>query len=225
MRALCAIGFVREAGVRLYAPTPLTATMAQPAYAAAHRHIFDHGATTYLRMPAYFASPAANYRIPTDPRAGIFQYANDTDLPSFQYYTEKMPPSMMENFSSFMEGTRSDHGNWLDWFPVRERLLDHFQGLPVAQDFPDQDVLLVDMGGSLGQDIKALARKIGADVQCRLVLQDLPSVVQKAKDLDHRIEAQGHDFFSPQPVKGKPSLYASISNIIFNHLRNLGRPD
>lgn len=68
----------------------------------------------------------------------------------------------------------------------------------------DQDVLLVDIGGSLGHDLSEFRRK-WPQVPGRLILQDLPKVVEQARsmDLDPAIELMTHDFFTEQPIKGE----------------------
>lgn len=72
----------------------------------------------------------------------------------------------------------------------------------VARD----DVLLVDVGGSMGHDLSEFRRK-WSDAPGRLVLQDLPDVVAQAKagQLHPSIEAMEHDFFTEQPIKGMVS--------------------
>lgn len=67
----------------------------------------------------------------------------------------------------------------------------------------DNDVLLVDIGGSIGHDLLEFRRK-WPDVRGRLVLQDRPEIIEKAKtmNLGPRIEPTVHDFFTEQPVKG-----------------------
>lgn len=81
------------------------------------------------------------------------------------------------------------------FFPVEQRLI---KGAKSSEG----DVLLVDQGGSLGHDISEFHKKHPL-APGRLVLQDLPSVIAQAKDLDSKIEATGHDFFTEQPVKGE----------------------
>lgn len=45
----------------------------------------------------------------------------------------------------------------------------------------------------------------------RLILQERPHIIELAKskgiDADGRIEAQAHDFFTPQPIKGARAYY------------------
>lgn len=63
------------------------------------------------------------------------------------------------------------------------------------------DILLVDVGGGKGHDlIKFLNRYPSA--WGRLILQDLPNLIQNLEGLSPGIQAMGHDFFTPQTVKG-----------------------
>lgn len=67
----------------------------------------------------------------------------------------------------------------------------------------DQDsVLLVDVGGSEGRDLISF-RQHFKEARGRLVLQDLPQVIESAPSLDEwTIEKMSYDFFTPQPVVG-----------------------
>ena len=202
LRALCAVGLVKEAGVRLYAANAVTNVLASPTDAAAHKHFFDQSMPALARMPEYFATPASKYCCPTDPHAGPFQFANKTELQTFDYWMRQCPPSVMENFNIFMSGSRNA-GSWLNWFPVRERLLHGYRTVPSVAEYPDEDVLLVDVGGGIGHDLQDFAHHIGKGLRCRLVLQDLSGVLADAGDLDPRIKPVAHSFFSPQIVKGR----------------------
>lgn len=77
----------------------------------------------------------------------------------------------------------------------------------------EDDVLLVDVGGSIGHDLSEFHRK-WSQTPGRLVLQDLPDVVDKAVSLPSRIQAMPHDFFTEQPVKGMSR--------VSSHPRHLG---
>jgi len=70
----------------------------------------------------------------------------------------------------------------------------------------EDEVLLVDVGGSLGHDISEF-RKKHPSAPGRLVLQDLPAVIAQGKDLDSKIEPKAHDFFTEQPIKGARAYY------------------
>jgi hypothetical protein len=77
------------------------------------------------------------------------------------------------------------------------------QSLVEGTGIGDDDVLIVDMGGSMGHDLSEFRRK-WPDVPGRLVLQDLPEVIEQAKTvgLHSSIQPMAHDFFTEQPVKG-----------------------
>ena len=85
-----------------------------------------------------------------------------------------------------------------DYYPVQERLADGARS--------DKDaVLLVDVGGSHGHDLEQFHAK-HPHIPGRLVLQDTPEVVDQVK-ASNVFETTAHDFFTPQPVKGKPDLF------------------
>ena len=64
----------------------------------------------------------------------------------------------------------------------------------------DSEVLLVDVGGGKG-DLLDRFRQQRPDLKGRLILQDLPNVVEgRQSQLD--VEFMAHDFFETQPVRG-----------------------
>ncbi|KAF4980247.1 hypothetical protein FZEAL_3706 [Fusarium zealandicum] len=65
----------------------------------------------------------------------------------------------------------------------------------------DNATLLVDIGGSFGHDISEFQRKF-SDSPGRLILQDLPVVIDQVTKLDDRIERMKYDFYTEQPIKG-----------------------
>ncbi len=62
-------------------------------------------------------------------------------------------------------------------------------------------MLLVDVGAGLGHSTRQIKALLG-DVKGRLILQDRPDVVESIKEDLGGIEKMGHDFFTPNPVKG-----------------------
>lgn len=93
-----------------------------------------------------------------------------------------------------MEGSRAGTPHWSEFFPVQERLLD---GVAI-NDRP----LLVDVGGGRGHDLLGFKHRFPYHPG-RLILEELPSVINDARALDKDIEKVEHDFFRAQPVKGK----------------------
>ncbi|RYP08322.1 hypothetical protein DL764_001968 [Monosporascus ibericus] len=84
-------------------------------------------------------------------------------------------------------------------FPVKERLIDGFEG-------DDGAGFLVDIGGSIGHDIQEFLHKYPSPPG-RLILQDLPVVIGQIKSLDEKIERMGYDFTTEQPIKGSRAYY------------------
>lgn len=135
-----------------------------------------------------------NYRNLTSVTDTAFQFGHGLELSFFGQLQQE--PDTAKEFSNHMSVYAQGRMRWMDpgLYPVQEPLVD---GASVGE----QDVLLVDMGGSIGHDLSAFRRK-WPNVPGRLVLQDLPEVVCSAKDLDPSIEVTAHDFFTEQPVKG-----------------------
>lgn len=67
----------------------------------------------------------------------------------------------------------------------------------------DVPVLIVDVGGGKGRDLKAFHKKFPT-LPGQLVLQDRASVLddEEVKGLDDKIKVMVHDLFTPQPIKG-----------------------
>jgi len=79
-------------------------------------------------------------------------------------------------------------------YPVRERL----------GNANDDEVLVVDIGGGAGHDLLGF-RVRHPDLKGRLVLQEMPYMVEKVKGegaCEGVVELMGHDFCGSQPVKG-----------------------
>ena len=112
-------------------------------------------------------------------------------------------PADQAAFNTHMQVQRIERGpNWFDFYPIQERLLQK----PTESSVP----FLVDIGGGLGHDISAFAAKF-PDLQGRLVLEDLPHVIEaidkEENKPDAKIERVKYDFFTPQPLKGARVYY------------------
>lgn len=103
-----------------------------------------------------------------------------------------------------MAAYRAGKISWLDegFYPVNERLTKQFN----AQH---SDVLLVDVGGGLGHDLRELREKY-PKLPGKLVLQDRGEVLTEASKSGGDIESfqtMPHDFFTLQPVQGARAYY------------------
>ena len=85
----------------------------------------------------------------------------------------------------------------LQFFPIKERLL---------QGFAEHDanaVMLVDVGGGKGHEILELRKRM-PNLLAKMIVQDRPEVIAGISEQDKcSMEVMEHDFFTPQPIKGK----------------------
>jgi hypothetical protein len=98
---------------------------------------------------------------------------------------------------------------WTSWKTPWTKIYDP-SGLIEGADLSKP--LVVDVGGNTGIDISHVLKARPDLPKGALVLQDLPEIIERA-DIDEKITAMVHDFFKPQPVKGKslPSMDGSSS--------------
>ncbi|TRX89195.1 hypothetical protein FHL15_009893 [Xylaria flabelliformis] len=128
---------------------------------------------------------------------GPFQDAHNTQDNMFPWLIKD--PPMMGNFNAFMTGQRADRKQWFDFFDVDAILLNG------AKEHSDA-ALLIDIGGGEGVDIAEFHRRY-PDAPGKLILQDLPPVIDTIQDLLPKIERQKYDFFKEQPIKGARCYY------------------
>lgn len=129
---------------------------------------------------------------------GPFQDCNQEEDGMFQHLMKN--PAMMDNFNKFMSGALATRPEWHKMIMVEELLL-----ADAERDNPEA-VLLVDVGGGEGHDIASF-HKAFPNAPGKLVLQDLPFVIDNIKDLDPVVVRQKHDFFEIQPVRGARAYY------------------
>ena len=144
-----------------------------------------------LALPTYLRQNG--YRAPSNGEDCPFQLGFDTDSHFFKFLRDH--PSHASQFNNHMSAYHQGRPSRMDagFYPVSQ----------LAQGLKHEDVLLVDVGGSVGHDLSEFQRK-WSDMPGRLVLQDLPDVIEQAQSmlLHPRIEATAHDFFTEQPIKG-----------------------
>ena len=191
MRVLVETGFAMEIAEEAYTATPLTLQMTTPASKACIKHHFDLGMKALADLPEYFTK--FGYKSPTGTTDGPFQFALDTNLNTFEWWAAK--PVLAQNFNTFMTGVRGSRPSWITWFPVEERLL-----RDAKQDA--NETLMVDIAGGRGHNLADI-KNVFPHAPGRLILQDLPHVIDDSKSLDPAIEKMKHDMFDPQPIKGK----------------------
>lgn len=198
LKHLSAMGVLREVDADLYASTPLSNALAVPKYRDALPFCLDVCGLPFLNLPKYLAQ--TGYKNPQNPKDGPFQFAHNTSLQFFDWLN--VHPESLEDFNNHMAGYRAGQVSWMDpdCYPVEDLLA---KGA-------DQDklaVLLVDVGGGLGQDIEEFQRKYPT-LPGRLILQEQRAIVQEVtKTIHNRIEPMEHDFFTRQPIIGARAYY------------------
>ncbi|KAJ5675961.1 S-adenosyl-L-methionine-dependent methyltransferase [Penicillium macrosclerotiorum] len=195
MRILVANGFFNEAGHQSYLPNEVTRTMTQPKYKACIEFFFDQALITGAKVPEYFRQKG--FKSPRDARAGPFQYAINTDLETFHYWSTQ--PRVYETFNILMTGSKGSKLGWTHWFPIKENLL---LGCKSAEG----STLMVDIGGGIGTEISEFYINFPS-FPGRLILQDLPPVIRSVKELQAKVERQEYNFFTPQLVRGARIYY------------------
>lgn len=139
------------------------------------------------RLPEYFGSKG--WKSPHDATDGPFQFAMGSDQHYFDFLSSNLYYGQAFNTVMTMSFRRRGK-DWFEFFPVKEKFLTSSAA----------DPLLVDIGGSQGEDLKKF-HKAFSDLPGKLVLQDLAAVIDGATELPPSIEAQHYNFFDEQPVK------------------------
>ena len=159
---------------------------------------FEHVSPVLLKLPEYLA--ASGYREPDPPAKGPYPFISGGKSFWDRAIEE---PILQERFDNFMNAQRVGP-NWIDLISIDEVFR------PGLREGPDA-VLLVDIGGGVGHDLKYFKQKHG-HLPGRLVVADLPATIDYARQKPHDgVELQPYDMFTPQPIKGKsPSGPRSI---------------
>ncbi|KLJ08368.1 hypothetical protein EMPG_16199 [Blastomyces silverae] len=187
LRPLAAVHLVEEVDSRTWEATRVTEAMATEEIAAGHRMISQLIVPAMQSAPDFFLQ--RGHSCPIDPKDGLMQYAFNTKQTTFERIVSS--PSLLRDFNMFMGNTMGARKYWVDWYPVESQIL-----AGAATD----KALIVDVGAGKGHDLLAYTNKF-PDTG-RLVLQDLPQVIEALEDLDEAIEKVPYDFFTEQPLTG-----------------------
>lgn len=117
-----------------------------------------------------------------------FEFTYQTGL--WEHLAEN--PDIQRDCAAYMAGRRAGQLRWLDVYPAESEL---------AGKTTEDSVLLVDIGGNQGHDLKMFKER-HPNLPGRLILQDLPEAVNKIETPLEGIEVIPYDFFTPQSIKG-----------------------
>ncbi|KAL4997402.1 S-adenosyl-L-methionine-dependent methyltransferase [Aspergillus recurvatus] len=200
LKHLSTMGVIAEAGEDTYRRNGFSTSLSNKRYSDAYpcmTNCITYGITS---LPSFLKK--TNYANPSDGCHAAFQDGYRTDKHFFEFLKEH--PAYGEEFNNHMTAYHQGRPSWMDegFYPVPSLT----EGLNIAAD----DVLLVDVGGNVGHDLSEFRRK-WPNIPGRLILQDLPEVIEQAKWQNqatrNAIEPMSHDFFTEQPVKGARAYY------------------
>jgi hypothetical protein len=241
---LASAGYILEAGVQSFKPSPLTAIMAAPPFIAMTRawyaipapvalvlptsniishnlhRSFDIGNYTTTYAPEYFRQH--KHAFPPSAKETPFQLAKNTSLGYFAWLVEN--PSLAADFQAWMTVKQQASPNWVDWFDVEGLILNGFeehntQGSSSGDEEEEQaePVLIVDIGGGEGHYLHAFNRRF-PHAPGQRILQDLPHVIDTVSDIPDKTKLMAYDFFTAQPVQGTISPFLLLSPSSFTPL-------
>lgn len=134
------------------------------------------------------------YKNPTDSYHTVWQEGHGSQESCFEWMMAN--PSAFETFNTYMAARRQNQATWFDVYPVLE---------DVSKDdrkLTSNRVLLIDVGGGLGHQASDFRARF-PELPGKVINMDLPFAVEQAKSMSGPgVEHIGHDFFTPQPVKG-----------------------
>jgi hypothetical protein len=155
---------------------------------------YDDYNSVWTSTPAWLAQ--RSWQNPSNardtPSATTWNAPNTT---LFEYLSQN--PVQGARFGCMMAMQAGGKTMWADEgaYPVRERL---------GNVKDDGEVLVVDIGGGAGHDLLGFRARY-PDLKGRLVLQEMPYMVEKVKGegaCEGVVEIMGHDFYGEQPIKG-----------------------
>jgi hypothetical protein len=166
MRLLVSNKFFAGQKPGLYSTIPLTAALATGSHLKSAVYHITHLYHASACIPDFLA--ASGYANSSDvfdtPGERAFDWGKDSTL--FDFYRRPGNERLADSFNKMMEMQRgSADGTFMSEYPALQRLM---QG-------DSERVLFVDVGGSLGQQVKKFAKKYPS-ISGKLVLEDLPEV-------------------------------------------------
>ncbi|KAI9698905.1 MAG: hypothetical protein M1820_007326 [Bogoriella megaspora] len=193
MRPITYEGICDETGEYEYAANDLTELEATPGHISAEQHHFEMWFPLCAKLLDFMREKGFSETPTTDPNANnLFKYTFGSNI--WEYFPSHLEQA--KHFNDLMSMRRVGFASWHDSYPFAERLI------PGARS-GSEDVLIVDVGGNKGHEVASFHDK-HPDAPGRLIVQDLPPVVDSYKhNSPQYIEWMSHDFFTPQPIKGK----------------------
>lgn len=198
LRILIPINIFAETSTGVYTTTPLSPVFASPSPIKSAAIHITHMYQSVTAMPDYFAKNG--YQNPKDAMDGPLHLGfHCKDETYFSLMAKPGNERLSKAFNDTMEMQKSKaEAKFAPGYPATERLK--------IED--TERVLFVDVGGNVGHQVTRFQESYPG-LPGKLVLTDLPSVVETSSSLPQSITKIGHDFFTPQPelVKNAKAFY------------------
>ncbi|KAK1992966.1 O-methyltransferase [Colletotrichum falcatum] len=153
-------------------------------------------------MPAYFTE--TGYRNPSDVQRSAFGSAFGVEGGFFRYLEDN--PRQGQVFNVSQRTWTSGQPRWTSIYPSAA-LLAGDDAPRRQQQRQQQQPLLVDVGGSIGQDVQCFLERHPGTAS-RVYLEDLPQVLEDENStLARGVNRVPYDFFTPQPIKHARAYY------------------
>ena len=155
----------------------------------------------YQSLPSFLKK--TGYKNPNDELHTVFQDAFDTDKHFFSWFENNQ--EKLKCFNEYMALRRKADTSWLSVYPVAEQ----------TKGWDPEKPVYVNIGGGIGHQCEQFKGQY-PNVPGRVILQDLPSSIEKALPTPG-VENMAHNFFEPQPIKGLTPF--PFSSKLFDSLR------
>ncbi|KAJ5637781.1 hypothetical protein N7490_007660 [Penicillium lividum] len=192
MRVMESLGLCKSPEFQVYKANEKTVAMTQPAGRDGIPCIYDLTIPTLGKLPEYLR--AHDYVNPQDYDHSPMQWA--VGQSQFEWLASHKDKQKL--FNSYMASRRQGRPMWFDVYPVGRLMGD-------ATPFADT-VFLVDIGGNQGHDLRQFRQKY-KHLPGKLILQDLPKVLNGVSGRESDIEVMPYSFMEPQPVQGARAYY------------------
>ncbi|KAI9699613.1 MAG: hypothetical protein M1820_007113 [Bogoriella megaspora] len=225
MRTLTALEIYKEVDTEVYASSNLSDVLVDPT----SRAVYNGMATTaeimlslpcYLRHnsyanPATFSVPLFHFSI-NDPSASYFKWleTHPRELAIFTAYQAATAELLFKEVEPLLERLIKQAAEVVGLIGLKE-ISNPLQEQRRYEMEAAKPVLLVDIGSGKGETTrKVCGAMLDVIGEGRVILQDLPGVVEKTEKM-YRVEAMAHDFFEEQPIRGM------LSSLFYSTLEDL----
>ncbi|KAK1572874.1 O-methyltransferase [Colletotrichum navitas] len=193
LRLLVANNLVEVTSDGKYKPGGFCMKLAESDFDTAIKFYDDYHLPMCLKMPAYFAE--TGYQNPSNSRRTVFNLTFGFEGGLFRYFEKN--PREGEVFNIAQRSGTSELARWTSIYPSDALLHDVDTRLPI----------LVDVGGSIGQDIQCFLERHPGTAS-RVYLEDVPAVIEDVNStLAQGVHRITYDFFTPQPIEHARAYY------------------